>query len=65
MTPAERQRLYRQRQKRGVRVARLEYDEVISIEALIAARRLNPSDADDPAKVAAALEEYLALCITS
>ncbi|WP_347264909.1 hypothetical protein [Nitrobacter sp.] len=59
MTPAERQRLYRARRRRGDVVTRAIAVPAISVETLIDAGFLAEWNADDPAAVARAIEALL------
>jgi hypothetical protein len=51
MTPGDRQRRYRDRRRRGVRVYLVEFPDVV-LAALLDARLITEFDALDPAKVA-------------
>ena len=54
LSAAEKQRRYRERQRDGVQVVRVEIDEVL-IARLIEGNKISEVDARDPEKVAAAL----------
>lgn len=55
MTPAAKQRAYRERKKSGRIVVRIEIDKVDVSERLIEAGLLDAWDADDPDAIASAL----------
>ena len=61
MTAAERQARTRRRRAAGLRCYRLELEEVPTEQMLIRTRFLNELDADDPAKVEAALADMVAM----
>ncbi len=57
-TAAARMKRYRQRQRNGVQVVRIEVDQD-SVESLLITRRLKREDAGDPAAIAAAIEALM------
>jgi len=57
---AARQRVWRQRQLAGVRIARIAVDSVALAETLVAAKMLSASEADNDAKADAALSRVIA-----
>ena len=61
MSGAERQARTRHRRRAGLRVYRVEANEVGIEYLLVATNFLDPRDADDPVKVEAALHEFLAM----
>jgi hypothetical protein len=60
MTPAERQRIYRARSRRGQAVLRVKVNFYAVAEALIQSERLSCSEAEDRAKIEAELAQVVA-----